>query len=514
MKKKNNYFPLSAMLLLLVFFSACKKDSDETPPPQSNIASAIFYEPPTSNLEKPSALCKVEMAGTGETVTFSGKFNTDGTIKNITSVFHKKDSGSPTFSAFFTDDGNEMMAFNISEDNVKDSILFRLVEIEQGDSSFYQLYFYVYDWDNDTGELIYTLGFRGSEILFRGGDLEEQTDKFIDWLQKGRGHWVIDKVHVISEAIDEAIKTAPIAAKKTWDDLAGLFNDGGPLDIFRNEDEFNENNTQQATQEETNTMNNQIEEDYGFGSNNNSPPHLGQPAQYIVRKASPINLVGEPNAPVDTELEVLVTDAAGNPLPGKRIAFIRPYGYENAKFGSFEPQVPMTDSDGIARTTWTLGDLEGLQMASYICLDFEPMLVRYEGQRIFNAEAIIGNPLVGSWIQIEHSQTNCLDPDENETIANSSGYLCGWGGDPAECSEEIFVFSTTTGEQRSTSYYNGVAEPVDIETFSYSVTGSTINFFGFDEPGGIEYQFSISNNILTLFDSAGDCQVTSKLARQ
>ena len=66
---------------------------------------------------------------------------------------------------------------------------------------------------------------------------------------------------------------------------------------------------------------------------------------------------GPVNAALPAQLVVLVSDGAGRPTPGVPVTWATDDG------GSFPTATTVTESDGSARNTWTLGPDTGLQTA-------------------------------------------------------------------------------------------------------------------------------------------------------
>ena len=81
----------------------------------------IFYEPPTTDLQKPYAYLTVHMESTGETVTYSGKFDENGEFINLTSMLYDKEGQDHTLCTYLSDNNDETIVFRLSEDNVKAS---------------------------------------------------------------------------------------------------------------------------------------------------------------------------------------------------------------------------------------------------------------------------------------------------------------------------------------------------------------------------------------------------------
>ena len=87
------------------------------------------------------------------------------------------------------------------------------------------------------------------------------------------------------------------------------------------------------------------------------------------------NQTGGINTQLPQPLEVLVRDEKGNPLEGVEVNFFVIEGS-----GTIPQQEELTNQDGIARTYWTLGDLEGEQKLSVSCWNSD-------------YETIIGSPM-------------------------------------------------------------------------------------------------------------------------
>ena len=78
--------------------------------------------------------------------------------------------------------------------------------------------------------------------------------------------------------------------------------------------------------------------------------------------------VGIRGWPLRTPMAVLALDGRGEPVPGVRIAFAPADGD-----GSADPDTATTDAEGLARTSWTLGDHPGAQsLAASVAADGGP----------------------------------------------------------------------------------------------------------------------------------------------
>lgn len=89
-----------------------------------------------------------------------------------------------------------------------------------------------------------------------------------------------------------------------------------------------------------------------------APPPAPQPAPAGLQIVGGSNQEGPPGAVLPAPIRILVTDAAGKPVPRVRVAFGAPDG------GSFTPATVDTDDQGVALSAWRLGLRTGPQIAT------------------------------------------------------------------------------------------------------------------------------------------------------
>jgi hypothetical protein len=98
------------------------------------------------------------------------------------------------------------------------------------------------------------------------------------------------------------------------------------------------------------------------------------------------------HSPVDSAIVVLVRDGYGNPVRGAAVTFA-------PGSGTVEPEVAQTDSVGLARTLWTLGDQTGTQ-AMVVRLDSLHTLrvqARVLRQSAYTGIRVAGYSFTGMW---------------------------------------------------------------------------------------------------------------------
>ncbi len=514
--KKTLITQLGSLVLTFTLFLSCNKDSEQPSEAESIFSKVIFYQTPQDNLDEASVFCKMEMAETQEAITVSGKFNQDGRFEKISSILHKSPDESHTFGVFFSDAGDEMLAFKILQNLQKDSLVLRIVKFEETDSIHYQMYFYKYDWNTNIGELLYTLGYDESGVNFRD-DLDDAIDDAIDTFKKGKTHLIWGTFTKLYELIDEAIDNAKELpddiknkTKELWTDAKELFRKDGPVNTIEEEgeDAFNKK-AKRATPEETSAENNTVVNQLNFGNNSTLPPNFGEIPEYKIQAIPPYELAGVPNSTFPKPIKVKVTDLNGNGVDGIKVRFRTGNGD-----GILNPTIAVTNAEGIAQTSWTLGT-DASQIATFTMVDINPLLVRPIGVQAFEAKVDFVNPLIGTWLMTSFSDFDCAHPNNNFSASNASGVLCGWDHNPNSCLTRYFIFTSQSFEDKEIWTQPGMPTETISETLAYTFTDATFKVCEPDDPADCDsYVYTISGNTLNISISDDCIQYLVQFVRQ
>jgi hypothetical protein len=245
---------------------------------------------------------------------------------------------------------------------------------------------------------------------------------------------------------------------------------------------------------------------------------------FQLKKVSGDQQMQAPGLPLADPIEVRVLDEFGRPQPRVPVYF-----KVQAGEGSVEPESVLTDANGVAAASWTLGaepETGNTLLVEVMKADGSDIMaspLRFTAGSTFLDTV----SFAGTWLMIAHANMDCIEnEDEFIRVANNQGLICHEDCTSSivcnnGCARTIFEFAGTNVRIYSHLFdLSGVFLETDTIDYTLSFTGSnTLALIDpLDPTNKYDIEFTLNDNELDFFATqtanAKDCKEEILLRRQ